>query len=466
MRAPRSAPALVAAALALAAAGCGETLVDHTAPSLFLPPDGVTTIIQGACNTVDACGASCSPCPDPAGLTTGAASAQRACYDTKPTSTCDYQCTGGLIKCPGGCCQASQVAAGRASSCAITSGAGGLFCWGDNAQHQIDASAVSSYDAPQKLHGAGVSAVAVGEGFTCAIVSGAVECRGTFRNAGAVPSPVVAGAVELAAGADHACARTAAGAVVCWGSNALGQRGGPGDGTVAQPVSSGATAISAGTDHTCAVVAGAVRCWGSRAAGQLGDGLATGFSAAPVVPATAGGAVGAVTAGGTLSCAAPAVSSGGGIDDALQCWGTGLGSLLAASPQTTPAIPMKSGSQSAVRFQVDALGAGKNHVCVKRNGPAESVKCLGADPAEISGANAWGQLGAPFIAGEAVTVPGTQDAAAFAVGAEHGCAVLSSGAVACWGRNSSGQLGDGSRVTPGVGGDGRVIGTPVPVSGR
>jgi hypothetical protein len=87
------------------------------------------------------------------------------------------------------------------------------------------------------------------------------------------------------------------------------------------------------------------------------------------------------------------------------------------------------------------------------------VECLGAD-------GGFGQLGGAIVSPpEAIIVPGTQNALGFAVGADHACAVLSTGGVQCWGRNSSGQLGDGTDVTPGVGGDARPIGTPVPISG-
>jgi alpha-tubulin suppressor-like RCC1 family protein len=181
-------------------------------------------------------------------------------------------------------------------------------------------------------------------------------------------------------------------------------------------------------------------------------------SVTPVAPVLV--AARAIGAGSDLSCAAADRPTGGGLDNALQCWGTGLGALLGADPQTTPAIPMKDQNTSVVRFDVDSISVGRAHVCVKRNGVAESVQCLGLD-------NAWGQLGgAAVVPPEALEVPGTANAAAFAVGADHGCAVSAGGGVHCWGRNSSGQLGDGTLVTPGLAGDVRTIGTPVSVSGR
>jgi alpha-tubulin suppressor-like RCC1 family protein len=39
-------------------------------------------------------------------------------------------------------------------------------------------------------------------------------------------------------------------------------------------------------------------------------------------------------------------------------------------------------------------------------------------------------------------------ARALAAGAAHSCAALADGRIRCWGSNASGQLGDGSTVTP------------------
>src|SRR5258706_11138549 len=84
------------------------------------------------------------------------------------------------------------------------------------------------------------------------------------------PTPVAAGtlqgAVELASGADFTCARTADGAVWCWGEDQDGQLGDGADIGRADPAPvSGITGVSriiAGGDHACAVTNGALMCWG------------------------------------------------------------------------------------------------------------------------------------------------------------------------------------------------------------
>src|SRR5262245_42980414 len=75
-------------------------------------------------------------------------------------------------------------------------------------------------------------------------------------------------AVQVSAGAEHACALTDHSALACWGANRFGEVG---DGTSAvlrsTPVpvvgfSQGAAAVAAGNGFTCALKhGGAVQCW-------------------------------------------------------------------------------------------------------------------------------------------------------------------------------------------------------------
>ena len=87
--------------------------------------------------------------------------------------------------------------------------------------------------------------------------------------------------IAVRAGDYHTCGVTAAGAAYCWGNNGDGELG---DGTTTSRSTPGLVAAdvnfaavsAAGQDHTCGLTAaGAAYCWGDNAFGQLGDGTTT-----------------------------------------------------------------------------------------------------------------------------------------------------------------------------------------------
>ena len=83
------------------------------------------------------------------------------------------------------------------------------------------------------------------------------------------------------------------------------------------------------------------------------------------------------------------------------------------------------------------IAAGTYHTCAL--GTAGGVRCWGY--------NFFGQLGDNTTTSRLIPadVAGlTSGVAAIAVGAYHSCALTFAGAVKCWGKNSSGQLGDNS----------------------
>jgi alpha-tubulin suppressor-like RCC1 family protein len=190
---------------------------------------------------------------------------------------------------------ATALAAGLFHACAITS-AGSVECWGSDSAGQLGDAVVGppGSSTPKSAQGVGgATHLAAGNNHSCAVVSGgAVKCwgknlRGQIGNGQtsvhqSTPVAVqgLTGATAVAAGDGHTCALVAGGAVKCWGDNAHGQLGqGPGAGAApsALPLSvpgiSGATTIAAAWNHTCAILTnGTVKCWGDNLLRQLGNG--------------------------------------------------------------------------------------------------------------------------------------------------------------------------------------------------
>lgn len=333
---------------------------------------------------------------------------------------------------------------------------------------------------------AGVTRLAVGARHRCAIVAGgALKCWGanatgavgdgttTDRPAATDVTGLASGVVAVAAGDGFSCAVTAAGSVSCWGRNDYGQLGDGTTGASAVPVgvaglTGGAVAVAAGADHACAILAGgALRCWGRNDAGQLGIGSLV-DSATPVdVPGLAAG-VSAVSLGTDHSCAIGAFG-------ALFCWGNGAnGKVGDGSPAMTPrTVPA---NVAGLTTGVAAVSAGATHTCASAGFPLV-VKCWGANLDWKAG----DPLSTQFFAVPA-NVPGLSNVGVLAAGSGFQCTLSGDGRVKCWGDNAAGQVGVGTLApvfgpadvvdqqallaltTSGTGG-GRIIPVPHPGGG-
>jgi len=210
----------------------------------------------------------------------------------------------------------------------------------------------------------------------------------------AAPAPPI---VAIAPGNHHTCALTSEGGVKCWGRNQVGQLGNGSTVNSGTPVNvtglgAGVTAISSNGDHTCALTdTGGVKCWGYNQYGQLGNGESANYRTTPVdVSGLASGVV-AVSAGSDHTCAV--LSDGSG-----RCWG--LNNYGQAGNNT-------SGN----------AWLGPVHVCASGSG----FGCT--DGSVLSGI------------------------ARIAAGGLHTCAVVTGGALKCWGSNFNGQLGIGEAPT-------------------
>jgi alpha-tubulin suppressor-like RCC1 family protein len=273
--------------------------------------------------------------------------------------------------------------------------------------------------------------------FVAAMVMTGAACSTGTGGTGASSANVA----DVVAGAGHTCVLLLNGKVGCMGSDTHGQLG---DGTVGRARQAAtisivggltrASAIAAGDDHTCAIDQDlTVKCWGSDAFGQLGDGPASSVDrAAPVTVSGITDAI-ALAAGGRSTCALQATGT-------LSCWGDDaagqLGDGTVASPAVNPAPVAVSGL-----LGVSSVIVGDAHACATVAG---TLSCWGDDSS--------GQLGDGTVAApasdpvpEAVTGLGAVSSAT--AGDDHTCAI-DGVALACWGDDSSGQLGDGTIGSP------------------
>jgi alpha-tubulin suppressor-like RCC1 family protein len=340
----------------------------------------------------------------------------------------------------------TAIAAGESHTCALTN-AGGVKCWGYNGSGQLGDGTPTNRLTPIGVSGltSGVTAIAAGGWHTCALTSGGgVKCWGdnysgqlgdgttSSRLTPADVSGLTSGVTAIAAGEEYTCALTGAGGVRCWGYNSYGQLG---DGTTTDrptPVNvsgltNGVTAIAAGDAHTCALTSvGGVKCWGSNYYGQLGDGTTINRPTPVDVSGLASG-VTAIAAGGYHTCAL--ISAG-----RVKCWGSnGVGQL----GDGTTTDRLTPGDVSGLTSGVTAIAAGDSHTCTLTN--AGGVKCWGY--------NYYGQLGDGTTSSRLTPtdVSGlTSGVTAIAAGWYHTCALTSAGGVKCWGYNRYGQLGDGT----------------------
>ncbi len=331
----------------------------------------------------------------------------------------------------------SAISAGRFHTCAITN-AGGVKCWGYNDSGQLgNGTTIDSY-VPGDVSGlgSGISAIATGGSHRCALsTGGGVKCWGSneFGQLGdgstttsLVPvdvSGLASGVSAIAAGNGHTCALTTGGAVKCWGANQLG----PGTTTPLDvtALGTGVRAIAAGGYRTCAVtVVGGVTCWGTSALDIPGD-----------VPGLSNGVL-AVAVGQSVSAVYPfacALTGAGGI----KCWGYNGVGQLGNGTTTDSDTPV---DVAGLAQGVAGVAAGYLHTCALMS--TGGVKCWGRNFEGQLGDGTNIDRSTPV---DVVGVTG--GIVAVSAGVHDSCALSSTGGVKCWGRNEWGQLGDGTRGT-------------------
>ena len=341
------------------------------------------------------------------------------------------------------------------SYCALLT-AGGVDCWGAGGNGELGNGADVSSSSPVAVLGVGGTGTLSGvanltggyEDYCAVLTSGGVDCwgfdaQGELGSGEETPeecsyscskSPVsvvgvggtgtLSGVARVASTGDDGiagsfCALFATGGVACWGWGASfnGEAGGtvapvamPGPAYVGS-LSEVAILVGSGTNtgatgSYCAVLTtSGVNCWGWNQLGALGNGTSETAvhnpAEAPTVVVGIGGTgalsgVSSVTDGIDSYCA---LLTSGGVD----CWGLNNNGNLGSGITEGP----------------DACN----------NGPCSTA------PAAVLGVGGTGTLsGATSV---------------LSAGSSY-CAILASGGVDCWGRNESGELGDGTSTASDV----------------
>jgi alpha-tubulin suppressor-like RCC1 family protein len=383
--------------------------------------------------------------------------------------------TGTIVDVIGASTGVEQIAAGRSTSCLVTS-AGAAMCWGLNIYEIIKRSGTSSnVSTAEVVHSltSGVYAVSVGDSHICALkTTGDLGCWGANANgqtgdgyntkvltpqnvvASAASSSAMTGFQSIGTSMWSTCGIRTGGGIRCWGYNYSGQLGeysqsGRSVAIDHTEISSGAVAISvAGSSSTqslCAIMSDStVKCWGNNAMGLKGFGSSTASDyvahtmLASTGPDVALTGITSVSVGPFSTCV---VASG-----AAKCSGGNTAGALGNGTTTSSNLPVQvTGLTSGV---VAVSTTGTNVSCALLN--THEVKCWGNGQQYQLGNGSVGNALSP------VSVSGISDATAIASGDYFSCALVTGGAVKCWGNNQYGQMGNGTTAT---------AQTPVSVSG-
>lgn len=342
----------------------------------------------------------------------------------------------------------SFVAVGGGHACTVKND-GTLWCWGSNFFGELgDGTNVMKTSPTQEaLRYGDWLAVDAGVGHTCAIRrSGSLYCwgwnddgqlgTGSYgdRNVPTLVSDSTENWSVVSAGKRHTCALKFSGAVWCWGDNSSGQLGnGTNEDslTPVQEISMGINweAVSAGEGHTCALKAnGTLWCWGSNLYGKLGDGTAEDKSV-PIQEATGASDWISLGTGENHSCAAKR-------NGTVWCWGDSTPALGQGS--VDPEHRTEPTQEAHQDTDWVSATTGNIHSCAIK--PDSSLWCWGLGSYGVHGDGTTGGKTIPSLA-----AGGTNDWASVSAGGFHTCAVKNDQTLWCFGSNWIGQIGDGTQ---------------------
>ena len=207
----------------------------------------------------------------------------------------------------------------------------------------------------------------------------------------------------------------------------------------------GITQLSVRSSHACALLSnGQARCWGSNGYGEIGDGSKDDRGSPVPVKGPPGTArlkgIARIVAGLDDTCA---VLTNG----QARCWGhneTGQLGDGSKEERLRPVVVVNGSGTDALRHVRD-LAAGSGHTCaLLRSG---QVRCWGT--------NTYGQLGdgtrherlRPVVVKDPSGSGPLAGVVGLDAGVSHTCALLSSGQMRCWGYDDNGESGMGAPST-------------------
>jgi alpha-tubulin suppressor-like RCC1 family protein len=187
------------------------------------------------------------------------------------------------------------------------------------------------------------------------------------------------------------------------------------------PPNHAVTDLRASTSDTCAVAGGTLYCWG-----LLADGSTSKIPTA--VRGSAAGAFRAVSGGAAAHCATQPSGS-------VFCWGSNDRGELAQGDRNARTTPARVALPSAAH---DVAGRFDSFCAQLEDGRLE---CWGQnDEGQMGQSDAQGSKDALLP----VQVETATDWVSVSTGQGHVCGIRGSGALYCWGRNTDGELGQGS----------------------
>ena len=335
------------------------------------------------------------------------------------------------VAAPAGALSFRMVSAGRGHTCGVTTD-NRAYCWGTR---------------PTLVPGGHqFLEVSAGEGLTCGVTT---NYRAYCWLSNSAPTEVPGGRRfrQVSVGGEarsgsYACGVTPADIAFCWGSNEYGRLG-TGGGYTTSPVRVAGglrfRRVFTAFSHTCgATTDNRAYCWGTDALGALGDGVDKRVQPKPV-PVVGGLRFRVVKPGSGVDGGINSVeidvafSCGVSVDDRAYCWGGGAPTLGSTTTFSGTPVPVAGGH----RFNF--VHPGLWHACALNL----------SDVAFCWGDNDFGQLGRiGSFSFTPVRVAGGLRFLSLSVGATgwHNCGVARDQRAYCWGRNNTGQLGDGTRT--------------------